>query len=87
MLIVPNRGEGVFLDPLPLGVLPAPPAKMLRRLSLFAITQLSGIAQPPHAMIHSSVVVELAVHMLASLYADTAAITRSTVAVSSANCA
>ena len=51
MLIAPARGEGVFLDPLPLRVLPAPLAEMLRRLSLFAFTQLGGIAQPPYAAI------------------------------------
>ena len=32
-----------------MGVLPAPPAEMLRRLYLFAITSLGGIAQPSHA--------------------------------------
>lgn len=46
MLIVPNRGEGGFLDPLPLGVLPVPPAEMLKRLYLFAITNWA--ASPNH---------------------------------------
>ncbi len=46
MLIVPNRGGGGFLDPLPLGVLPVPPTEMLKRLYLFAITNWA--ASPNH---------------------------------------
>lgn len=49
IVIVPAGGERHFLEPLPLKVLPDPPAEMLRRLYLFGITTLGGFAQLPHA--------------------------------------
>src|SRR5512139_2501479 len=50
-LIVPAGGERRFLEPLPLKVLPDPPAELLRRLHLFGITTLGGFAQLPHAAV------------------------------------
>jgi DNA polymerase-4 len=47
--IVPDGQERRFLEPLPLGVLPDLPAEMSRRLYLFGITTLGGLAQLPHA--------------------------------------
>jgi DNA polymerase IV len=49
IVIVPVGSERHFLEPLPLKVLPDPPAEMLRRLYLFGITTLGGFAQLPHA--------------------------------------
>ena len=51
VMLVPTGGERRFLDPLPLKVLPDPPAEMLRRLHLFGITTLGGFAQLPHAAV------------------------------------
>ena len=51
VLIVPAGGERRFLEPLPLKVLPDPPAELLRRLHLFGITTLGGFAQLPHAAV------------------------------------
>ena len=51
ILIVPAGGERRFLEPLPLKVLPDPPAELLRRLHLFGITTLGGFAQLPHAAV------------------------------------
>ncbi len=51
ILIVPVSGERHFLEPLPLKVLPDPPAELLRRLHLFGITTLGGFAQLPHAAV------------------------------------
>ena len=51
ILSVPDGGERRFLEPLPLQVLPEPPAELLRRLYLFGITTLGGFAQLPHAAV------------------------------------
>ena len=51
ILIVPAGGERRFLEPLPLKVLPDPPAELVRRLHLFGITTLGGFAQLPHAAV------------------------------------
>jgi DNA polymerase IV len=51
ILIVPTGGERRFLEPLPLKVMPDPPAELLRRLHLFGITTLGGFAQLPHAAV------------------------------------
>ena len=48
VLAVPEGGERRFLAPLPLTALPDPPGEMLRRLHLFGITTLGGLAQLPH---------------------------------------
>ncbi len=51
IVVVPDGHERRFLEPLPLGVLPDLPAEMSRRLYLFGITTLSGLAQLPHAAV------------------------------------
>jgi nucleotidyltransferase/DNA polymerase involved in DNA repair len=51
ILIVPAGGERRFLEPLPLKVLPDPPAELLRRLHLFGLSTLGGFAQLPHAAV------------------------------------
>jgi DNA polymerase-4 len=48
VLAVPPGGERAFLAPLPLAALPDPPAEMVRRLHLFGLTTLGGLAQLPH---------------------------------------
>ena len=45
--VVPEGGERRFLSPLRLTVLPNPPVELLRRLHLFGITTLGGLAQLP----------------------------------------
>ncbi|HJW83582.1 MAG TPA: hypothetical protein VJ754_04695 [Anaerolineae bacterium] len=47
--VVADGKERQFLEPLPLAVLPDPPAELLRRLYLFGITTLGGLAQLPRA--------------------------------------
>jgi nucleotidyltransferase/DNA polymerase involved in DNA repair len=51
IVIVPDGQERRFLGPLPLSVLPDLPAEMSRRLYLFGITTLGGLAQLPHAAV------------------------------------
>jgi DNA polymerase-4 len=51
IMIVPAGHERRFLEPLPLGVLPDLPAEMSRRLYLFGITTLGGLAQLPQAAV------------------------------------
>lgn len=62
ILIVPAGGERRFLEPLPLKVLPDPPAELLRRLHLFGITTLGGFAQLPHAAVVLQFGSDLAFH-------------------------
>jgi DNA polymerase-4 len=62
ILFVPTGGERRFLDPLPLKVLPDPPAELLRRLHLFGITALGGFAQLPHAAVVLQFGSDLAFH-------------------------
>ncbi len=59
IIIVPAGSERRFLEPLPLKVLPDPPAEFLRRLHLFGITTLGGFARLPHA----AVVLQFGAHL------------------------
>ena len=47
-LVVPDGHERRFLESFPLTALPDPPAELLRRLHLFGITTLGGIAKLPY---------------------------------------
>lgn len=49
VLAVPEGGERNFLAPLPLTALPDPPAELLRRMHLFGIITLGGLAHLPQA--------------------------------------
>jgi nucleotidyltransferase/DNA polymerase involved in DNA repair len=49
IVVVPEQSEGHFRAALPLTALPNPPAEMVRRLKLFGITMLGGIAELPYA--------------------------------------
>ncbi len=49
--VVPKGDERRFLSPLPLTVLPDPPVELLRRLHLFGILTLGGLADLPHAAV------------------------------------
>ncbi len=51
IMVVPDGQERRFLEPLPLSVLPDLPAEMSRRLYLFGILTLGGLAQLPHAAV------------------------------------
>ena len=48
---MPDGQERRFLEAVPLSVLPDLPAEMARRLYLFGITTLGGLAQLPHAAV------------------------------------
>ncbi len=49
--VVPPGQERAFLAPLPLTVLPQPPAELLRRLYLFGITTLGDFARLPRSAV------------------------------------
>ena len=51
VLAIPQGAERRFLAPLPLAILPDPPVEMVRRLHLFDITTLGGLAQLPRAAV------------------------------------
>lgn len=51
--VIPPGQERAFLAPLPLTVLPQPPAELLRRLYLFGITTLGDFARLPRSAIAS----------------------------------